>query len=71
LEITPDQVQVAHFRVEYEVQRVVDAIRHHGLPESFAQMFLQGRNLDAVLDGSSGPGGPDLGQPAAGDASSE
>lgn len=57
LEIEPDQIRVAHFRVEYDVQRLVDAIRGQGLPESFAQMFLQGRNLDAVLDGDSGPGG--------------
>jgi putative phosphoesterase len=52
IEIKPDQVQVQHHRVEYDVERVVTAIREHELPETFAQMFLQGRNLDAVLESS-------------------
>jgi putative phosphoesterase len=39
---------VQHYRVEYDVERTVAAIRKHKLPEDFAQMFLQGRNLDAI-----------------------
>jgi putative phosphoesterase len=40
---------VQHHRVEYDVERTVAAIREHKLPEAFAQMFLQGRNLDSLL----------------------
>jgi putative phosphoesterase len=58
LEIEPDQVQVEHHRVEYDIQRLVEALRANGLPEAFAQMFLQGRNLDAVLKADSAPAGP-------------
>lgn len=49
LHIGPGLLQVRHCRVEYDVARAVAAIREHELPESFAQMMLQGRNLDAVL----------------------
>lgn len=45
-----DEMQVQHHRVEYDVDRTVAAIREHNLPDTFAQMFLQGRNLDAVSD---------------------
>ena len=38
-----------HHRVGYDVERTVAAIRERDLPEAFAQMFLQGRSLDAVL----------------------
>ncbi len=41
--------QVRHYRVDYDVEREAAALRDHGLPESFAQMALQGRNLDEVL----------------------
>jgi putative phosphoesterase len=47
-----DEMQVQHHRVEYDVDRTVAAIREHNLPDAFAQMFLQGRNLDAVSDAS-------------------
>ena len=50
LDVKPGQVHVEHFRVEYDVERTAAAIREHGLPESFAQMFLLGRNLDAALE---------------------
>jgi putative phosphoesterase len=43
-----NEFTVQHFRVEYDVERTVAAIRKHNLPEDFAQMFLQGRNLDAI-----------------------
>jgi putative phosphoesterase len=52
LEIEPDLVQVQHYRIEYDIDRVVAAIRERKLPEEFAQMLLQGRNLDAVLESS-------------------
>ena len=49
LQIEAEQIQVHHHRVEYDVERAVAAIRKHDLPEAFAQMTLQGRNLDTVL----------------------
>lgn len=43
-----DLVEVKHYRVAYDVERAARAIRQHDLPEVFAQMILQGRNLDDV-----------------------
>jgi putative phosphoesterase len=48
LTIEPDVFEVRHYRVEYDVARAVAAIRDRGLPEAFAQMLLQGNNLDVV-----------------------
>jgi putative phosphoesterase len=50
LQIKPGFFQVCHYRIEYDVQWAVAAIREHNLPEAFAQMMLQGRGLDAVLE---------------------
>ena len=49
LDLKPEQVHVEHHRLEYDVEQTVAAIHEHELPESFAQMFLRGRNLDVVL----------------------
>lgn len=51
LDVEPASLDVRHYRIEYDVGRAVAAIREHDLPEAFAQMALQGRNLDTVLDG--------------------
>jgi putative phosphoesterase len=48
-QIDSDQVLVQHHRIEYDMDRAVAAIREHELPEAFAQMILQGRDLDTVL----------------------
>jgi putative phosphoesterase len=48
LQLDPEPFQVRHYRIEYDVARAVAAIRKHELPEAFAQMLLQGRNLDAL-----------------------
>lgn len=48
LKLKQDATEVEHFRVEYNVKRAVKAIRRKGLPEDFARMILEGRNLDAV-----------------------
>ena len=48
--IDSDQVLVQHHRIEYDVDRAVAAIHEHKLPEAFAQMILQGRDLDTVLE---------------------
>ncbi len=42
--------EVKYYRIEYNVERVADAIYHYGLPESYAQMFLRGRDLDGVVE---------------------
>jgi diadenosine tetraphosphatase ApaH/serine/threonine PP2A family protein phosphatase len=52
LQIDSKQIQVRHYRVEYDVERAVAAIREHELPEPFAQMTLEGHSLDAVLQGA-------------------
>jgi putative phosphoesterase len=52
LRLEPEPFQVRHYRLEYNVTRAVAAIRKHQLPEAFAQMMLQGRNLDLVLPAS-------------------
>ncbi|MBN1177731.1 MAG: metallophosphoesterase family protein [Anaerolineae bacterium] len=49
LDITAEALSVVHHRVAYDVERTAAAVREHGLPEAFAQMFLQGRDLDTVL----------------------
>ena len=42
--------QLRHYRIEYDVEQAVAAIHDSGLPDAFAQMLLQGRSLDAVLE---------------------
>jgi putative phosphoesterase len=42
------QLRVRHYRLDYDIDRAVSAIRQHNLPEAFAQMLIQGRNLDEV-----------------------
>ncbi len=42
------EARVRHFRVAYDIERAAAAIRQNGLPEAFAQMILQGRNLEGV-----------------------
>ena len=49
LHIGPRFFRLRHHRVEYDVGRAAAAIRENKLPEAFAQMILQGRNLDAVM----------------------
>lgn len=49
LRLTPESLDVQHHRVEYDAERIADAVREHGLPESFARMFLYGRSLDDLV----------------------
>jgi len=49
LQIGGNTLQVDHFRLEYNLTAAVAAIHERGLPEAFAQMLIQGRNLDMVL----------------------
>ncbi len=50
--IGPGSIQAEHYRVEYDVARAVEAIRTNGLPENFAQMLIQARDLESVIDRS-------------------
>lgn len=49
LQIREDIFQVDHFRLDYDLEKAVAAIRELDLPEAFAQMLMQGRDLDSVL----------------------
>jgi len=48
LEISNDNFIVQQFRIDYDIQRAVDAIRKANLPESFAQMILKGYDLETI-----------------------
>ena len=37
-------------KVDYDIESAADSIRGMGLPENFAQMFLRGVSLDAVIE---------------------
>jgi putative phosphoesterase len=50
LRIEAESLEVRHFRVAYDVERAVAAIRANGLPRAFAQMMRQGYDLDTVLE---------------------
>jgi diadenosine tetraphosphatase ApaH/serine/threonine PP2A family protein phosphatase len=45
---SPEEVEFTHYRVPYDVERAAQAIREAGLPEDFARMVLEGKNLTAV-----------------------
>lgn len=49
LEIHPQSIEVSHYRVMYDVAKSVNAIRKKGLPEAFAQMLIEGRDLETIL----------------------
>ncbi len=49
LDIAPDSVRITHRRVAYDTKGVAMAIRRLGLPEAFAQMFLEATTLEHAL----------------------
>jgi len=49
LELETGSLKAQHHRVAYDIARAVTAIRAHHLPEAFAQMMLQGYDLDTIL----------------------
>ncbi len=53
LEVQKDGLQVTHYRLNYDVDEAVAAIRKEGLPEAFAEMLILGRDLESVLAGKS------------------
>lgn len=49
LDIMGENLQVSHYRLNYDLGRVVSANRQAGLPEAFTDMILAGRDLDWLL----------------------
>jgi putative phosphoesterase len=49
LQVSENGLQVSHYRLDYDLKKAVDAVRNKGLPEAFAQMLIQGRDLETVL----------------------
>jgi len=48
LELGPE-LRVEHFRVEYDVEALVDALRQNNLPEALCRMFLLACDLDTAI----------------------
>ena len=53
LKLVGGDLKVEHRRVGYDIDRVVRAVQAAGLPDSFADVFRQGRSLDQLRQGSS------------------
>jgi predicted phosphodiesterase len=49
LEFDPE-LRVEHFRIEYDVDSLVDALRAQRLPEALCRMFLLGCDLDTAIE---------------------
>jgi putative phosphoesterase len=49
MKIDGERIQVQHYRLDYDVGKAVAEIRRKHLPEAFAQMMIQGYDLDTVL----------------------
>jgi len=50
----PNLFRIDHYRIEYDIERAIEAIHDSGLPELFAQMILEGRSLEKVKEKSAG-----------------
>ncbi len=46
LDISADEISVAHFRVSYPVEEVIKDLKKHNLPEIYGEMFRTGRKLN-------------------------
>ncbi len=46
LDISADEISVAHFRVSYPVEEVIQDLKKHNLPEIYGEMFRIGRKLN-------------------------
>jgi putative phosphoesterase len=54
LQLESDKLRVKHYRLGYDIDRAVKAIRQNNLPEAFGEMLRQGRNLNEVLAENNG-----------------
>lgn len=48
LKLEHGQREVVHYRLDYDIESSVQAIRAHGLPEEFAQVLTRGRSLSSI-----------------------
>ena len=49
LQIETGSITCEHYRIDYDLERATSHIVELGLPESFAEMVIQGYSLDAIL----------------------
>ena len=49
LEFGPESIEVQHYRVDYDVERVLAALRQHDLPSSYDRLFADGLDLETIL----------------------
>jgi putative phosphoesterase len=61
MKIRAGAIEVAHHRLEYDLAATVTAIRERDLPEAFAQMLIQGHDLNTILQDSDIPTGVQTG----------
>jgi putative phosphoesterase len=52
MDIRDGAIEVVHYRLEYDLAATIAAIRDLNLPEAFAQMLIQGRDLNTILQES-------------------
>lgn len=50
MNIKPKLFRVDHYRIDYDVERAVSAIRESGLPDLFARMILEGHSFDSAKE---------------------
>jgi len=48
--LKPRLFRVDHYRIDYDVERAVSAIRESGLPDLFAQMIMEGHSFDSAKE---------------------
>lgn len=48
LTITPDDLTIRQFRIEYDIEKAVNAILKAGLPDTFAEMIRRGYDLQKI-----------------------
>ena len=49
LQMSPEGISAEHFKVQYDIESAVKAVREKKLPEEFAQMLIRGISLDTLL----------------------
>ncbi len=52
LTLDVDHILIQHFRIDYDIDRVVAAIRQAGLPDDFARMVILGKSLNDITEGN-------------------
>ena len=55
LRFCDEGVEVENYQVEYAVEETIAGIKHEGLPEEYARMLVEGKNLQQLAIGSDDP----------------